>query len=260
LNIWNDCAVLISSFNSSETLQRCLEGINRQTLLPDHIYFFDDNHKASEFNILKNHCDIPFTYFKNTKKMGLTHNLHLALATIPYAFVARLDVDDFWTTDHLAASKKVLDDNQATLFVGNLRSDLLQKDLTYREIIDILSTSNPFIHSSIVFNNQLLRQNNFNYDIKYKFSQDYELLSQIALNFNFNFLPVSTVNIGLGGNGRISVKRKRSQGLFFFKAALKYNFLLFKKSKNFIKFILNSIFLTINLINISFGGKKMSNI
>lgn len=107
-----DCTVLICVYNKSNFLNRCLNSVISQTLLPKKIVIVDDCSTDNSREIVdyfyNKHPNL-FIVINNNLNLGLSKSRNIGLQYADAEYVAFLDADDFWSNDKLEVQKSILD-------------------------------------------------------------------------------------------------------------------------------------------------------
>ena len=103
-------SVILSTFNSSETISTSLESILSQTYKNIELLVVDDCSTDNTYEILndykKNYSQIKL--FKNTENIGLTRSLNFLIDKSKGEFIARQDSDDISNLDRIKKQLKFI--------------------------------------------------------------------------------------------------------------------------------------------------------
>ena len=120
--------------------------------------------------------------------IGRTKALNLALSDSEAPYVAILDADDLSHPLRMSKEFYFLENNPHIGLVGSWSCFIDDLGNTYakhtppathRELIRCMATSNPFVHSSVMFRRSILDQVG-NYDERFDYAQDFNLAFRIA--------------------------------------------------------------------------------
>lgn len=154
--------VLLPVYNAVDTLSRALESIFEQAYLPINlIIIFDGCSDASEKIADKFTVDNRVNIFKIvfTENAGIVGALNAGLKACTSPWVARIDADDYWLSDHLlnlrngilkgdvnlgliAGSAVIMKGDQLVSYSAVLEDDQIRQALV---------KDNPFVHSAVAF-------------------------------------------------------------------------------------------------------------
>ncbi len=182
--------ILLSVHNGADTLDRCLESIFDQTFQQFHIICVDDHSTDQTPQIFEQWQKVVgperFHILVNDRVLGLTVSLNRGLKTIKTQYTARIDADDWWDRTKLEKQMKFLEQSPGYGVIGTAYSNISstgKKDVfppaDDGKIKKSMFRRNPFAHSSVVFDTELIRQHG-GYDSKLRYGQDYELWLRIS--------------------------------------------------------------------------------
>lgn len=189
-------SVLLSVYNGERTLVRCLNSIKQQTYQPWELIAVDDSSSVASFNILRDFIQqTSGQVITNSTRLGLTKSLTLALRQARGKYIARIDADDVWVVDKLAAQIQFLESHPEVGVVGTWyinqtgsTTKQIQLPVTHQDIRRVIYRTNPFGHSCVVMRADLLRQIG-GYDEQIEHGQDYDLWLRLLPATRFHNLP-----------------------------------------------------------------------
>jgi len=173
-------SVAMCTFESIDFIQGQLDSIFNQTLKPFEIVICDDSSTALVENFVRNYeSDIPISYFRNEKRLGVIKNFEKAISICNGDYVATSDQDDVWKSDKLEVlHDKIKHQTGPSLVYSNfLIVDEKLKEIksleSRKESINFSSPRPPFSHAfqnfvpgcTMMFNRELI-------NIALPFSQD----------------------------------------------------------------------------------------
>jgi glycosyltransferase involved in cell wall biosynthesis/2-polyprenyl-3-methyl-5-hydroxy-6-metoxy-1,4-benzoquinol methylase len=220
--------VLLSAYNSADTLDKTLQSVFDQTFRP-HVVCVDDASTDATPEVLmrwRKKFGRSMHVITNKKNMGLTRSLNkgLKVATTPY--VARIDADDWWDPRKLELQANFLVANPEYGVVGtwytnytHTKSIAYRPNVTDRQIRHALLYQNQFAHSCIVFDRRLIRKLG-GYDATVKYGQDYELWMRCLPHTKFFNLPLNLCHRSFVGG--ISIEKQKDQMKYAIQTRLKY--------------------------------------
>ncbi len=92
----------MSLFNGERYLDRVLSSIESQTRQVDEIIIVDDASTDKSYSILRSWSErVPIKIITNKSNRGIAFSLNLAAASCSYQWFLRIDVDDFWSENHV---------------------------------------------------------------------------------------------------------------------------------------------------------------
>ena len=192
-------SVIIPCFNSSKTIEICLNSVLNQTLLPSEILLIDDcsSDKGLTKKCIqalqskyKKQVDIKTFFFSSNMGPGSSRNLGWENANHPY--IAFLDSDDIWELDKIMCQWNYLKNNPQVDIIGsNIKENQLCeeasndnfKKLTPKDLL----IKNPFCNSSVV----IKKNTPYRFEEGSYFSEDFMLWAKIICDKNLKayYLP-----------------------------------------------------------------------
>lgn len=216
---YRNVCVVIPFYNRSEFLERLLDSVAAQTVIPQHIYIIDNGSCIAEIKEayklaqkFSSSLDISLVSTLKTGNANYARNLGLELSE--QRFVAFLDSDDWWEEAHIEASLKVLAMSKRTGVYSGART--IRRFNSKLELsADVNSLPNPL---SFLFENKHIAQTSSyildketlgrtSWDDKLKRHQDYDFFLQVYYNTNgwaFNNSTLTNVDWRAGGTRKIS--------------------------------------------------------
>ncbi|WP_027402945.1 glycosyltransferase family 2 protein [Aphanizomenon flos-aquae] len=187
-------SVIIPCYNCSNTIERSVDSIAKQSLNPGEVILINDGSKDNTWEILQklqNKYDknwIKIIDLKSNSGPSVTRNVGWDLATQDY--IAFLDADNAWHPEKIAFQYLWMCANPHVLVCGHepprsisnsypLEPTLLNKEFkTCAVTKNQILMSNPFETSSIM----LRRDINYRFDSGQRYCEDYFLWMQICLD------------------------------------------------------------------------------
>jgi glycosyltransferase involved in cell wall biosynthesis len=228
---------LMSVRNDSDLLNKCLESLTLQTYRHIEIVIVLDsaNPQAERKVRIAAQQNPVFRVIKNPNPKNLARSLNLGILHCTGKFVARIDADDICSFDRIALQVETLEIlGKNFAIVGSRAKGLYSK--TEKDIITILfpkdfSRTNPLIHPSILARREILEE--FKYNERYRFSQDYELWTRIIMSHGIGILNRELIEFD---NRERDAKYVLIQEFYFLKANLKFLITSMKLGKSGWKF------------------------
>jgi glycosyltransferase involved in cell wall biosynthesis len=184
-------SVIIPCYNCSETIEKAVDSIAKQTLIPKEVILVNDNSPDQTIEILQNLQNI---YGKEwikiidlKKNVGPGQARNIGWESADQNYLAFLDADDIWHPQKLEIQWSWMKNNPNVNFSGHPR-------LTYQENQDlnVSSLNSPSIDPKIISKLRLLTSNIFppsswlfKNSLSTKFKQDYYGEDYLCLLENF---------------------------------------------------------------------------
>lgn len=194
----NKISVLIPVHNCELTLKRSIDSVLNQTYKPYEIVCILNNCTDQSKNILESYKnisnDIKFNIFEYNIK-GIVPALNFGLEKCEGNLIARQDGDDFWYPEKLEKQIKFLDENKNIDIIGtqircvdinfNPTNEILIHPTENNDIKNnLISGRNAIAHPSVIYKKDIIYKVG-NYDITYKYCEDFHLWLKSIPYFNF---------------------------------------------------------------------------
>lgn len=194
-----EVTILIAVYNGEKTLDACFSSIERQTYRHWKIVCVNDASTDQTAEILARWQDhfspAKLDILTNQKNIGLTKSLNKGLAKIESPYTARIDADDVWRPDKLAKQVAFFHDHSEYGIIGCNYTDQTKTTVkhvslpeTDKAIRHVMVRRNPFAHSCVVFQTELIKQLG-GYDESVRYGQDYDLWWRAFPRTKFYNLP-----------------------------------------------------------------------
>ena len=165
-------------------LKESIESILNQSYKNFELVVVDDINNKSVTTYLSQlvESNKKVTLIRNNKNIGLTKSLIIAVNAARGEYIARQDSDDISNLNRLKAQMEYLHSNPKTVLLGTSYNIIYkennvaerQQPLTHKDIIRAFLSSNPFIHTSVIFSKEIyIKIGGYNKFCKY--SQDFDL-------------------------------------------------------------------------------------
>ena len=199
-------SIIMSVYNSENTLEKCLESIVNQSYRNVELLLNDDSSTDNTYNICKSYSDKyeNIKLYSNPTNQGLTYSLNKLLNLAQGALIARQDGDDFSDENRLELQIKYL--QQKNLDACTTRAKVINSEKTipglkfYLPLNISMKYRNPFIHGTLLVKNRILKKLG-GYDSRFKYSQDYKLMKDlIDQGYKISIMKQKLYNLNMEGN------------------------------------------------------------
>jgi glycosyltransferase involved in cell wall biosynthesis len=201
----NYITVVIPTYNSAEYIDKTLNSVLNQTVLPEELIISDDGSTDNTIKKVNNYLN-DFTKKISIKILqnphvgpGFARNQGIINATNKW--ISFLDSDDVWDINKIKEVKKIINESNKYNFITHYENYLQQNNITLeiskplkqflsqkRNLKRYLYERNIFSTSAVTLNRSLLIDNNF-FDEKLPNAQDYELWLKICPNIRLKVIP-----------------------------------------------------------------------
>ena len=182
-------SVLMPVYNGMPYLPLAVQSILKQTFTDFEFIIVNDcstDNSLQYLEVIKN-TDNRIRIVKNEKNIGLTQSLNKGLEIASGKYIARLDQDDIAYPDRFEIQVAHLEKNLDIGLLGSccdiIDENGIVKNSKMKELNDLrirwkMLSKNPFVHSTIMFRKQIIRE----YALKYesKFGEDYNLWGKMV--------------------------------------------------------------------------------
>ncbi len=190
--------VLLPVYNGAHYLAAAIDSILQQTFTDFEFLIINDGSKDESAEILAQYDD-PRMKIIHQKNMGLSATLNKGIELAQGKYIARQDQDDISLPtrlkkqfDYLALHPEcALLGTHATIWANDLATTRHHCHPAQHERLSFeLLFNNPFVHSSVMFNKQIVRElGGYSTDPERQPPEDFELWSRIAKQHKIANLP-----------------------------------------------------------------------
>lgn len=174
------CSVIMSVFNSQNTIEASIQSILSQTFKEFEFLIVDDCSTDNTCDIVQSIKDPRIKLFNNKQNIGLTKSLNFLIKNSKGKYIARQDADDISLNFRLEKQLNLLENTEFKITTSRAYRKENKKlipryHLPYEYV---LKYKNPFIHGTLVIEKQLMVDIGM-YNEKYIYAQDYKLFSDL---------------------------------------------------------------------------------
>lgn len=206
-----EISIILPVFNGELFLKDSIDSILNQTFKNFELIVINDGSTDKSEFIIKNYNDSRIKYFSQENK-GLAESLNFGLKIAKGKYIARQDADDISIADRLEKQFNFLENNKSIGLVGtwaqiiNEKSEKLnhfhKHPTTNNEICFFLLFNNPFVHSSVMFKQEIINECGLYNSSLHHLIQDYNYWFQISKKYKLANIPENLilyreVNLGI---------------------------------------------------------------
>tara|TARA_B100001121_G_scaffold223051_1_gene196254 strand:+ start:2442 stop:3119 length:678 start_codon:yes stop_codon:yes gene_type:complete len=211
-------SVIMSCYNSQQTVGRAIESILNQTLENIELLICDDSSIDNTYEIITKYKDLDkrVKVYKNIKNLGLTKTLNFLIEKADGALIARQDDDDISLSERLKTQVNVLKEENLDFITTRakvLGSKKLIPGISFNLPNSlVMNFKNPFIHGTLLIDKEVLSSVG-NYDERFYYAQDYKLFSDL-LSRGYKYATLKTPLYELNIKDNISSKFIKEQDYY----------------------------------------------
>jgi glycosyltransferase involved in cell wall biosynthesis len=181
-------SIILPVYNAEDYVQDSIQSVLNQTFIDFELIIINDGSTDQSESKILQFTDSRIRYIKNEVNLKLIATLNLGLELARGTYIARLDADDIALQDRFSIQVNFLERQPDYGLIGSFAYlfgsetgtlEYVQEDFAIRYA---LLTHNPFIHSTVMFRNSIIKNYNLSYDVKQMHVEDYDLWLKI-LNF-----------------------------------------------------------------------------
>jgi len=211
-------SVIMSCYNSQQTVGRAIESILNQTLENIELLICDDSSIDNTYETITKYKDLDkrVKVYKNIKNLGLTKTLNFLIEKADGALIARQDDDDISLSERLKTQVNVLKEENLDFITTRakvLGSKKLIPGISFNLPNSlVMNFKNPFIHGTLLIDKEVLSSVG-NYDERFYYAQDYKLFSDL-LSRGYKYATLKTPLYELNIKDNISSKFIKEQDYY----------------------------------------------
>ena len=211
-------SVIMSCYNSQQTVGRAIESILNQTLENIELLICDDSSIDNTYETITKYKDLDkrVKVYKNIKNLGLTKTLNFLIEKADGALIARQDDDDISLSERLKTQVNILKEENLDFVTTRARvlgSKKLIPGISFNLPNSlVMNFKNPFIHGTLLIDKEVLSSVG-NYDERFYYAQDYKLFSDL-LSRGYKYATLKTPLYELNIKDNISSKFIKEQDYY----------------------------------------------
>jgi len=214
----NFVSVIMSTYNSINTLDTAIESIMNQTYQNLELLIMDDCSEDGSYEKINYYKD-RFTnikIFRNKKNLGLTKSLNFLIQNSSGYFIARQDADDISFDKRIEDQVREmvnfnLDFCTTRAFIKNTRKKI--PGISYYFPSKIISKlKNPFIHGTLMIKKDSIIKAGL-YNENFYYAQDYKLITDMFKR-NYKYRKLNKPLYMLNMENNISSNKKKEQNYY----------------------------------------------
>lgn len=227
--------VLMPVYNAELYLKNTIDSILNQTYTEFEFLIINDGSIDGSEEIIKSYTDPRINYVKNDKNLKLIKTLNKGIDLAKGKYIVRIDADDFALKDRLAIQVEFMERNSGIIASGsfyyvinefNERIEDKQLPITNQEICFSMLFFNPICHPSVIWRNDIVKNNKIYFKEEYIHAEDYKFwydlsqfghlanISKKLIEYRIHDQQVSSVYSKEQMNTDFKIKSEVLKGLF----------------------------------------------
>lgn len=183
-------SVILSVYNHQNSIKRTVKSVLNQSFKNFEFIIINDASSDSSLEILKKIKDKRIKIISNKYNLGLSKSLNKGIGLACGEYIARMDADDVCLPERLVQQLNFLEKNPGISFCGSnvwlvdktgRRIKKTNLPLNYRDVQEKSLSFCPFIHPTLFFKTEILKQEMYNPDFIY--AQDYDLVLRLLKKY-----------------------------------------------------------------------------
>ncbi|WP_342255287.1 glycosyltransferase family 2 protein [Acinetobacter baumannii] len=175
-------SVVLPAYNAELYLKEAIESVLAQSFADFELIVINDGSVDKTEDIILSYNDSRIVYVKNEKNLGLIGTLNKGMSLVKGKYIARMDADDICFPQRFAKQVDFLEQNQDYVICGTAAyrfydhiSDgkAFNPPLNDENIRVRLFFNSAFIHPSVMFRADVIREHHLCFSDDYKYAEDY---------------------------------------------------------------------------------------
>ncbi|QHI28055.1 glycosyltransferase [Acinetobacter haemolyticus] len=175
-------SVVLPAYNAELYLREAIDSVLAQSFTDFELIIINDGSIDKTEDIILSYNDSRIVYVKNEKNLGLIGTLNKGMSLAKGKYIARMDADDICFPQRFAKQVDFLEKNQEYVICGAAAyrfydhiSDgkAFNPPLNDENIRVRLFFNSAFIHPSVMFRTDVIRDHHLRFSDDYKYAEDY---------------------------------------------------------------------------------------
>lgn len=175
-------SVVLPAYNAELYLKEAIDSVLAQTFTDFELLLLNDGSTDKTEEIILSYNDSRIVYVRNEENLGLIGTLNKGMALAKGKYIARMDADDICFPDRFIKQFEFLEKNQDYVVCGTsayrFYEDISDRKafnppLTDENIRVRLFFNSGFIHPSVMFRTDVVRDHYLGFSDDYKYAEDY---------------------------------------------------------------------------------------
>lgn len=235
------------AYNAEKYIGEAIESVLNQTFKDFEFIIIDDCSTDRTSEIIKEYTarDARISYFRNEKNLMISHTLNRGISLSKGKYVARMDADDWSYPDRLQKQYDYMELHPevgvsgGTMEVCNEKLEAIgfrKYNLTDTQIRKKLFRYSPFSHPLVIFQTDILKNNNLEYGPVLAIAEDYDLYFRVGMFSQFGNMPDTLIKYRMVAKGTSISKARTQERLTLYirlKAVFEYGYTMTAEDKRY---------------------------
>lgn len=190
-------SVVMPVRNGEAFIRKAIESILSQTYRNLEFIIIDDGSTDRTNQIIKQFNDSRIQLIEFETPKGIVDGLNIGLRKAKGDFIARMDADDISLPNRIEKQVAYMQHNPDVGVLGTqykaINGRTRKLPLTHNEIKWHLLNASPFVHPSVMFRTQVVREHELYYDKAFEYAEDLELWVRAARVTQLSNLPEALI-------------------------------------------------------------------
>lgn len=190
-------SVVMGSYNGERFLRPAIESILNQTFRDFELIVIDDCSTDNSPRILREFTDERIRIIRNGRNLGIAETMNKGIAAARGEYIALQDHDDLSRPTRFECQVAFLDGHPEVGMVGSSCNIIDEAGslvphwpVEYENLRWALLWRCPFFHTSVMLRRKATQEvGGYSSDTKYRFAEDYEFMSRLALRHEVANIP-----------------------------------------------------------------------
>lgn len=183
-----DClvSVVMPVYNVEKFLREAIDSILNQTYKNIELIIIDDCSTDNSRDIIKSYSDSRIRAYFNEENLQQPRTRNKALKLANGKYIAVMDSDDISLPNRIEEEVKFMESNKDIDVCGSYiktfggsKSRLVRTPLSDEDFKAVSVITSPVAHSTVMLRHSSFEKFNIQYDLDYRYSQDFELWSRL---------------------------------------------------------------------------------
>lgn len=179
-----DISIIITNYNYSKYLDRCIRSCLNQQLVSHEVIVIDDNSSDNVDDVVKPYLN-EIVYIKNENNLGVSESSNIGINVSKGRFFIRVDADDYINDMTCFFLKKMITENKDALGVA---CDYWYVDKHENKIERVYAEEKP-ISCGVLYRKELFQQIG-GYNSEYRYKEHEEFLKRLDDYYKIYYLQI----------------------------------------------------------------------